>query len=121
MADAIAWLEKDYDDWKYHSWENSNGLRFTTVIGRSLARSIRNPDNPMSCGPGHDQPMIRIKDDTPLVDEGDVAAVEEIYHCFTCVERGGHRCNDCNAPVPCMTGYYCVPCWTRLDADGLMM
>lgn len=118
ITDPVAWLEKDYDDWKYLHYTVDN-VTYTRLAARSMQR--QQGTGPFAHGPSHDQAPIRLKEDGPrggnLTDE----QVWEIYKCFGCPPVGyGHQCDECRTAIPHMAGTLCTGCWLELEAAELV-
>lgn len=110
----VEYIERNYDNWKYRSWEGS-GVIFIQVINRFTDR--RTPGSEFSGSSGHDQCMIRIKNDIRAHTEDEAA---NVYHCWWCAEGQAHRCTDCNAEVTHMAGYYCLACYDSMCEEDAM-
>lgn len=115
---AVEWLEFPYDKWKFDTvalYEEGDWGRegaepaawLVRVEGRSAAGTITG-------GPGHDQAMIRLKDDLGRVADMSDEEANDAGWCQRCTD--GHKCKLCNRQVPHMAMGVCVPC--RWKEDG---
>lgn len=123
---AVEYLECTYDAWEFKEiplFEEGDfraGAQPAAYLVRVMGRRT-NPDAMagMRGGPGHDQAMIKLKDDLGRY----VDATDEMFNqalwCSRCPD-GSHKCYNCGSPLSHMAVGTCPECWWTEEDTGLL-